>query len=54
MAVCEFNDQDYKTLSERRLNILSQSEQDKFNKAIHILPTNDAVRKKRRMLKKIE
>ena len=45
VAVCEFNDKDYQSFSERRLNIFPQSEHDKFDKAIHILPTNDAVHK---------
>ena len=43
VAVGEFNDKDYQTLSDCPLNVLSRSKVDKFNKVIHILATKEAV-----------
>ena len=46
VAVGEISDEDFLTLSHRRLHILDKSEQDKFNKAVFIYLTNDAVANK--------
>ena len=48
VAIGEINDNDYTTLLLRCFSILRKSEQDKFNKAIHIFPTNVAVSKKKK------
>ena len=46
VAYGEITNDDYNTLSARRYNILDKPEQERFNDAIYIFPTNDEVKLK--------